>query len=338
MRALRDMAGQRRFLLVGDSKLVSYANLAELDAAGVQFLAPAPKSAVPQAVLAGCDPTLASPVDYTAGRDEAKLAHQRDAYRVSEGSTVLRGPRKTDPPLEVRTVFVYSSARAQAAATSRAKKLDRARDDLARLRRALGTRHYPDEAAVTARLAAIGKHRRVAAYLRGYTGTDPDTGKPTLAWHFDQQVIDAEAAADGWYALLTNLDPADADAAQVLARYKGQEVVERRYGDFKGPLAVAPLFLHDNRRIHALVHVICLALLVFSLIERAVRLAIAPAVKLAGLYAGNPARPTGRLIFEALARLRLVPAHAGAPAYIPRPRPLQQKLLDLLGIDPTHPP
>jgi transposase len=338
MRALRDMAGCRRFLLVGDSKLVSYANLAELDAANVQFLAPAPKSVVPAAVLAGCDWALATPVDYTASRDSDKFAHQRGAYRVCEGSTVLRGPRKTDPPLTVRTVFVWSSARAEAAATSRAKKLDRARDDLTRLRRALGTRHYPDEAAVTARLAAIGKSRRVAAYLRGYTGTDPQTGKPTLVWHFDQQVIDAEAATDGWYALLTNLDPTEADAAEVLRRYKGQEVVERRYGDVKGPLAVAPLFLHDNRRIHALVHIICLALLVFSLIERAVRLTIAPAVKMAGLYAGNAARPTGRLIFEALARLRLVPARAGAPAFIPRPGPLQQKLLDLLGVDPTHPP
>src|SRR4030095_10913313 len=103
-------------------------------------------------------------------------------------------------------------------------------------------------------------------------GTDPATGKPTLAWHFDSGALAAEAACDGWYALLTNLDPADADAAEVLRRYKGQEVVERRYGDFKGPLAVAPLFLHDNRRIHALIHVICLALLVFSLVERAVRL------------------------------------------------------------------
>jgi hypothetical protein len=79
-------------------------------------------------------------------------------------------------------------------------------------------------------------------------------------------------------------------------------------------------------------------LLVFCLVERAVRLAIAPAVKLVGLYAGNPARPTGRLVFHALARLRLVPAHNGNPAYIPRPGPLQQKLLDLLGVDPTRPP
>jgi transposase len=338
MRALRAIAGPRRFLLVGDSKLVSYANLSELAAAEVDYVAPAPKSAVPQKVLAGCDPTTATLVDYAAARDSAKLAHQRGAYRVTEGTATLRGPRKADPPLTVRAVFVWSSAREQAAATTRANKLDRARDDLARLRRGLGTHHYPDEKAVQARLAVIGKNRRVGAYLRAYTGTDPDTGEPTLAWHFDQETLDTEAASDGWYALLTNLPPEQADAAEVLRRYKGQDAVERRYGDFKGPLAVAPMFLHGNRRIHALVHVICLALLVFSLVERAVRLAAGVAAKIAGLYAGRPARPTGRLVFEALARLRLVPAHAGNPAYVPRPGPLQQRLLDLLGVDPTRPP
>jgi len=135
-----------------------------------------------------------------AGRDADKFAHERGSYRAAEGTTVLRGPRKGDPPLAVRTVFVWSSARAAAAATARAKKLDRARDDLARLRRSLGTHHYPDEAAVQARLTAISRDRRVGAYLRGYTATDPETGKPTLAWHFDQATLDTEAATDGWYA------------------------------------------------------------------------------------------------------------------------------------------
>ena len=61
--------------------------------------------------------------------------------------------------------------------------------------------------------------------------TPPAT--PPSHWHFDQAALDAEAATDGWYCLLTNLDPAEADAAEVLVRYKGQEVVERRYGDFQ---------------------------------------------------------------------------------------------------------
>ena len=128
-----------------------------------------------------------------------------------------------------------------------------------------------------------------------------------------------EQATDGWYALLTNLDPAQVDAAGVLARHKGQQVVERRHGSFKGPLAVAPLLVQSNRRIQALVSVICLALLIFCLVERQVRRAIAPDLTLPGLYVGQPAKPTGRLIFEALARLRLIPASGHDPPVIPSP-------------------
>ncbi len=329
MTELQKMARPREFLLVGDSKLVSYNNVSAMIDAGVGFIAPAAKAYTPAVTLAELDLDSTIEVDYTAQRDAAKPAAERGRWRVSEDTMTLAGKRKRDPVLQLRRVFVHSTARAHAAATARAKKLDRATDDLQRLQRGLGSRHYPDHQAVTARITAIASARRVTAYLRTQTGTDPATGKPTLHWAFDQAALDAETATDGWYALLTNL-PADLGPAEVLIRYKGQEVVERRYGTVKGPLAVAPMFLKNNRRITALITVICLALLIFCLIERQVRQAITPQTTLDGLYAGRSAKPTGRLIFEALARLRLIPA-------IPQPPPLQATLLALLDVDPTRP-
>jgi transposase len=337
MRTLAELAGERRFLLVGDSKLISYANLGAIMAAKVDFIAPASKTYVPAKVLAALDPAVATPVDYLAERDAGRPPAQRGSYRVLEDTMTLAGPRKRDPVLHLRRVFVWSSTRAAAAATARAKKLERARDDLQRLTRGLGSRHYPTVDKVQARLATIATQRRVSGLLRAEVGTN-QAGTPTLTWHFDQAALAAEEATDGWYALLSNLDPPQADAAEVLARYKGQEVVERRYGSFKGPLAVAPMFLQSNRRIQALVTVICLALLIFCLVERQVRRAIAPAVRLDGLYVGQSAKPTGRLIFEALARLRLIPASGHDPPIIPRPPPLQARLLQLLDVDPTRSP
>jgi transposase len=340
MTALTQMAGPRRFLLVGDSKLVSYGNIRDMIAAEVEFIAPASKTYVPARVLAELDLDVASEVDYVAERDQHKPASARGRWRVTEDTTNV-GPgkkgRKTDPVFTLRRVFVHSTARAHAAASARAKKLDRATDDLDRLTRGLGSRHYPDEKAVTERVTAIGRTRRVTAYLRSQTGTDPATGKPTLTWSFDQTALDAETATDGWYALLTNL-PSEITAAQVLTRYKGQEVVERRYSAFKGPLAVAPMFLKTNRRIEALITVICLALLIFCLIERAVRNALAPETRMSGLVPGQKAKPTGRLIMQALGGLRLIPAIAGQPALIPQPDPVQTQLLNLLAVDPTQPP
>ncbi|MBB5155134.1 IS1634 family transposase [Saccharopolyspora phatthalungensis] len=337
MTALKNLAGPRDFLLVGDSKLISYGNLHAMVTAGVRFIAPASKLYVRAAELAALDPQAATVVDYVAGRDTGKPADRRGAWRVMEDTLSLPGKRKTDPVLRLRRVFVHSTARATAAMAARAKKLDRARGDLDRVVRGLGSRHYPSEHAVTDRVTTIARTRRVKTYLRTQVGTDPVTGKPTLTWWFDQTALDAEASTDGWYALLTNL-PATVTAAEVLTRYKGQEVVERRYSAFKGPLAVAPMFLKTNRRIAALLTVICLALLVFCLIERAVRTAIAPEVRMAGLYPGQKAKPTGRLIFQALSELRLIPATTGQPATIPQPGPVQTRLLNLLAVDPTRPP
>jgi len=336
MEALSKLAAERRFLMVGDSKLVSYQNLAAIIEAQVSFIVPASKTYVGADVLAACSFDDAIEVDYVAERDATKSEEGRGTYRVSEDTMVIQGKKTSEPDLCLRRVFVWSSARAGAATKARAKKLERARGDLERLGRGLGGRYYPTEKEVIERIAVITRERRVKASLRTTVGTDPVTTRPTLEWHFDEAALATEVSTDGWYALLTNL-PAEISAAEVLRNYKGQEAAERRYSNFKGPIAVAPMFLKNNRRIEALISVICLALLIFSLVERAVRLALSPEVKLPGLWAGAPAKPTGRLIFTALDRLRIVPATATGPAEIPRPPPLQARLLELLGVDPRRP-
>ena len=304
------------------------------------FVAPLAAARVPAGLFAALPPGAGTAVDYVAGRDAGKPAAGRGSYRVLEdGGMDLAGPRKADPPVHLRRILVCSSANAAGAAKARALKLAKATEDLGRLVRTAGTRYHPTPDAVAARVTAIAGQRRVKAYLRT-TITQSPAGKPVLAWHFDQATIDAEAATDGWYALLTNLEPGQASPEEVFRRYKGQHDVERRYGEFKGPLAVAPLFLKTNRRIAALITVICLALLIFCLVERQVRNALRPRGEMmTGLpgYGPAPARPTGRTIFPALADLRLIPAHDGNPATIPKPAGLQARLLDLLDIDLSRP-
>jgi transposase len=341
MHHLQTLARTPGFLMVGDSKLLSYANVTAMTDARVSFLAPLAAARVPAGLFAGIDPATTTPVDYIAQRDEGKPAGQRCAYRVTEDVMHLPGPRKTDRVHQIRRILVHSSANQSAARNARALKLDKARTELDTLTRTAGTRHHRDIAAVTAKAAQISRHRRVGAYLRTTITTHPDTGKPVFTWHYDQTAIDAEAAGDGWYALLTNLDPADANPAEVLRRYKRQSAVEQRYATVKGPLAVAPMFLQTNRRITALITVICLALLIFSLIEREVRQRLAEQghTDMVGFYAydNRAVRPTARLILQALHDLRLIPAHDRQPPKIPHPGWLQAQLLAQLKVDPTRP-
>lgn len=337
MHALKAMAGTRTFLLVGDSKLISYANVTAMRDAQVTFIAPLAASRVPAGLFAGIDPASTTHVDYIAERDEDKFFWDRGSYRVTEDTMALSGRRKKDTVHHLRRILVHSTANAGAARKARTLKLAQARTELDTLTRTAGTRYHPTVQAVTAKAADIARRRRVTAYLRTTITTTP-TGTPVFAWTFDQTTIDADAAGDGWYALLTNLG-SDVDATEVLHRYKDQPIVERRYGDLKGPLAVTPMFLRHNRRITALITVICLALLIFCLIEREVRTNLAPDTDMIGFYINDrrAMKPTGRLILKALNDLRLIPAHHGQPPIIPKPGWLQAQLLDLLHVDPTQP-
>ncbi|WP_206306827.1 IS1634 family transposase [Streptomyces sp. F001] len=337
MNSLRAIAGPKEFLLIADSKLVSYHNVTALIAARTAFIAPAPASMVDDAVYAALDLDAATVVDYVPARDENTPDDRRETYRVLEDTHVLTGPRKRDPKAEVRRILVHSTGNAKGQQRAREKRLAKAREDLEKLQRGAGGRYYNTAEKVTARIGVIAKTRRVTDCLRTTVTTDT-AGRPALHWHFDQAVLDAEAAVDGWYALLTTLTPEQADAAEVLRRHKGQGAVERRYGNFKGPLAVTPIFVQDNKRLAALVTVICLALLVFCLIERQVRRALGGDQKMQGLYPGNQrVRPTGRMILYHLSGLRLRVGHATDPPTIVISRGVQLHLLDLLGLEPTHP-
>ena len=102
---------------------------------------------------------------------------------------------------------------------------------------------------------------------------------------------------------------------------------------------MAPVFLHDNTRIAALLHVLMVALLVYSLIERQVRRALeqggSPDAKMTGLYPDNRReRPTARMIFYHVGEFDLAASpERETPQVLHITRGVQLHLLDLLGIN-----
>lgn len=342
MKALRALAGERRTLLVADSKLVSWPNVTALVAAKAEFIAPLPAARVPDGFYAGLDLQAAAEVPYAPARAETRPHTDPDRYRVLEDEYELAGPRRRDTPVRVRRILVHSSGNATGQAKARAKRLAKAGADLDKLAAGAGGRYYGTVEKIAARIGVIAKSRRVTSVLRTEITTDPGTGKPALAWSWDEQALAAETAADGWYSLITALPDPDGPpgrtAAEVLLEYKGQGAVERRYGDFKGPLAVTPLFVHKNHRIAALIQVICLALLVFTLVERQVRKALGGDGKMIGLYPDNRrTAPTGRMILATLSTLELRIGNILDPPTVLFARPIHVRLLELLDVNVIQP-
>jgi len=335
--AMKRLASARRFLMIGDCKLVSYDNLRALEKARVQFIAPLPAARLNEAEAAGLDLDGARVVDYVPVRLAERPAAPREIYRVLEDACRIAGPRKSDPPVIVRRILVHSSGNAKGQAQARATRLGKAREELEKVAAGAGSRYYKTPEKIAARVGVIAEKRRVGDVLR-YTVTTNGDGKPALDWHFDQQALQRQARADGWYALISNQDPDEADAEAILTAYKGQPLIERRFADYKGPLAVAPMFLETNRRITALLHVIMLALLVYCLIERQVRRELvkqgAADEKITGLYPDNRRlRPTARIILFHLGELNLIGGNATDPPQVSITRGIQLHLLDLLDID-----
>jgi transposase len=94
---------------------------------------------------------------------------------------------------------------------------------------------------------------------------------PQLVVRKDHEQIARSKAVDGVFPLTTNTQ---LSAKEVLAAYKYQPYIEKRFAGIKSDLQVAPVFLKNNERIEALLLVVYIADLVAALIQRDLRLAM----------------------------------------------------------------
>ena len=125
----------------------------------------------------------------------------------------------------------------------------------------------------------------------------------------------------------------------MLRTYKGQQIVERRHRDYKQTLKVRPIFLHNDDRIYALISIIGIALLIFGLIETQLRQALDADdhqdKRLPLLPESRLSKPTGANTLAAFQGLDLTYTHRGIE--LDPLTPTQQRILDLLAIQPPWP-
>lgn len=136
----------------------------------------------------------------------------------------------------------------------------------------------------------------------------------------------------------TDLPKSEYSSGAVLQEYKEQIHVERRIGDMKGPLAIAPLFLEKPLRIAGMMYILLWALMAMALMERDVRKNL-KGKPMYGIYPENRPNhaPTGRSILEKFEDLSIViMKHHGEQARrLAELNKVQRHLIDLMNLPPT---
>jgi len=312
---LAQLVGRPNFLYVADCKLASSENLKYLACRGGRFVTVLPA---------------------TRREDEAFRQRLRDSqvewdilYETfddeGDATDVMSVcPQETLTSDGFRLLWYHSARKAGDDQTNRVHRVHRATAELTSLRarmQAPRTR-FRDRAKIEAAVRRIMDDRRVESLLtvtivpeEKETFRQTRRGRPTkdmpyvrqvetrfnLEWELNADAMIAAGKEDGIFPLLTN--DRELTAREVLAAYKRQPIIEKRFSQFKTDFAVAPVYLKDVARIQGMLAAYFLVLLVQTLLERELRLAMAKAgIESLPLYPEKRpcARPTARRVLDVM--------------------------------------
>jgi len=338
LRALAKTLGKTDFLYIADTKLDTTDNLLAVAAGDGFFLCGgAFQLHLQKEYLDLRRRGKLHKVDYFPQSQAHRSADQRDKYEAAETTAVLEGTVDGRTlRVKYRRIFVWSEAKARQEAETRERHVSKIREEFEAIERNLNKYSLTTQEKILGRLESA-KARYSEGSLFEYQLTKGKKGVFDLTWKISVQKLQRRKQLEGVYVLKTNLPSKRCPTAKALSTYKEQSQVERRFHHFKGPLAVAPMFLEKPERMAGLLCILVWALMVMALMERQTRRNL-KGKPLYGLYPENrpsPA-PTGPAILKCFSTLCIVivKEHGEVSRRLAEPDPTQRKLLNLLGIPP----
>ncbi len=194
-----------------------------------------------------------------------------------------------------RLHWIRSTQKAEQDVETRNRRLHRALEELREIEPKLNTYNLKQRKQIAQRIESILKKRHCQSLIqyeihstREYQHTYQKKGRPTkdtpkkVTWKnfysilfaVDQEAVKLEMTTDGVFPLITNLDAKTHSAKKVLEIYKFQPFLEKRHTQLKTYQEIAPVYLKKPERVVAFLHIHVMALMVTSLIERTIRLAM----------------------------------------------------------------
>lgn len=343
---ISEMLGHSDFLYLGDTKLYSIERIREIISQGGQFLCPMPMSQKEQANIAQLISSEAIKFE------EKEVAGKK--YGLWESSFEIIG--KEQNLISLRKIVIRSNALADTQLKSREQRLKQAQIELQKLT----VNHYKlkTQCEIERAVDEIVERLKIKRYLnveivekielkqikigRGRPTSKTEYQQQTLQKYElkvelkDEQIKQAEQI-DGIYLLCCSLPKTELSTQDVLCEYKGQNKVERSHRDLKGPIALAPIFLHKPERVAAITLICVIALQLLRLMEfNAKNQLLKFKEKLSGLLP-NHLSTSNPPAFKMLAVLSTIDileviTPIGSQFFLNKLSPLQLKILQLLDI------
>src|SRR5215831_5114896 len=334
-------------IYIADAALVTEDNLAALR--DTWFITRLP------ATYSECGRVIAEVVAHNPWEEVGVLAQtpptkRRPAtcYKVAEGEVTLYGTT-------YRAVVVHSSSQDQRRQQHLAREIQASYATLEATVREAARQEYfchADAEAAAAKLRALqSAYHWVEVGVKEHPTYGP--GRPSskrprvvkalryglqVALHERSEIIARKTQETGCFVLLTNVPTAGEmahRAGDVLRAYKEQHGIEQNYGFLKDPLIVNSLFLKKPERIEALGLVLLLALLLWRLVERTLRVHVETTGNpLTGWDKKTTQKPTAFMMMTQFAAVIVL--KMGSQRQLAQPlSPIQQQYLLALGIPAT---
>lgn len=314
---LRALTGRPDFVYVADSKLCTTSNLNHIARSGGKFITVMPRTRKEYRFFLQWvreNPVRGQALRYRRQSPDngagSYRGYESGRFRSAEG---------------YRIIWIRSSQKQKLDAQTRKERLKKTQEHLRELSRGLNRYALKTARAIRKRLGKILDDHNAREFLdcrivaaRKRAKTKSACGRPgpaarykyiqktyyRLEWSVDDNSLRKAANADGFFPLITNVG--DLGMRQILGHYKYQPNLEKRHAYLKSVLDVAPMHLKTPERIEALLLLYYLALMIYALVERAMRSAMKKAgLKSIPIYPENREcrRPSAEKILESLARI-----------------------------------
>jgi hypothetical protein len=206
-------------------------------------------------------------------------------YELAEVPHTLM-EEQTKEELPCRVIFVFSTADQKVVRQQRQKQIVKLREGLEYIRGSVAAgNRSTDPAAVARRVEKLFGNKQAARYFqwemvplskKEQSALPPPKRGCKLATHrllfeFNRAAVDEDEADDGYSVLVATVPQEKADADSLFTEFKQQNYCEHVNHQFKGPLAVRPVFLQSPRRVEALVFLMMIALTAYFLMQRMYR-------------------------------------------------------------------